>query len=76
MSVDSTARKETSDPTSSKTVAPTLGAMTINDFCEWAGIGRSLTYRLIAGGQLKAVKVGKRRLIRRADAQVWLNGLQ
>lgn len=49
-----------------------VGAMTIDGFCRWAGIGRSLTYRLITSGELKAVKVGNRRLIRTADAQAWL----
>lgn len=54
---------------------PQIGAMTIQDFCRWAGIGRSLAYTEIAAGRLSAVKVGKRTLIRFAEAQRWLESL-
>ncbi|WP_394887978.1 excisionase family DNA-binding protein [Mesorhizobium sp. AaZ16] len=50
-------------------------AMTIDGFCRWAGIGRSLTYKEIAAGRLRSVKVGKRRLIKLADALEWLQAL-
>jgi hypothetical protein len=35
----------------------------IPDFCRLSGIRRSMTYVLLDEGKLKAVKVGKRRLI-------------
>jgi excisionase family DNA binding protein len=36
---------------------------TIPEFCRVSGLGRSTTYELIDEGQLKSIKVGKRRLI-------------
>jgi excisionase family DNA binding protein len=36
---------------------------TIPEFCRVSGLGRSTTYELIDDGQLKSIKVGKRRLI-------------
>ncbi len=50
--------------------------MTIRAFCLWASIGRSSAYRLISEGSLPTVKVGKRRLVRRADAAAWLDALK
>lgn len=50
-------------------------AYTINDFCAAYGIGRTLTYREIAAGRLKASKVGKRTLILIADAETWASTL-
>jgi len=37
------------------------------------GIGRSLLYRLIASGHIKSIKVGKRRLIARAEQMAFLS---
>ena len=38
-------------------------ALRINAFCAAYGVSRSTTYRLIADGKLKTVKVGNRRLV-------------
>jgi excisionase family DNA binding protein len=38
-------------------------ALRVNAFCEAYGVSRSTTYRLIAEGKLKTVKVGNRRLV-------------
>lgn len=38
-------------------------ALTINEFCDRYGVGRSTTYELIAAGRLPDVKIGGRRLI-------------
>lgn len=47
----------------------------INDFCRAVGIGRSKAYAEIKDGRLRAIKCGKRTLIRSADAEAWLNSL-
>lgn len=52
-----------------------IGAMTIDSFCRWADIGRTLTYKEIGAGRLKAVKVGNRRLIPYSEAERWLAAL-
>jgi excisionase family DNA binding protein len=36
---------------------------TIPEFCRVSGLGRQTAYNLIGDGQLKSIKVGKRRLI-------------
>ena len=51
------------------------GAFTIYDFCAWAHVGRTFAYSLINRGQLKAVKVGGKTLIPKAEARAWLASL-
>ena len=51
------------------------GAFTINDFCEWASIGRTLAYELINRGELRAIKLGGKTLIPKGDARAWLVSL-
>jgi excisionase family DNA binding protein len=51
------------------------GAFTINDFCEWASIGRTLAYELINRGAIRAIKLGGKTLIPKADAKAWLASL-
>lgn len=48
------------------------GAMSVNDFAIWAGIGRTTAWKEIREGQLRAVKVSARTIIRFADAENWL----
>lgn len=50
-------------------------ALTIPDFCNLYGVGRSFTYDEINAGRLKIRKAGKRTLILRTDADAWLNAL-
>lgn len=58
------------------TVPPiTVGAMSIDDFCRWAGIGRSLAYTEIAAGRLRTTKVGRRTLVTAEAASTWLAAL-
>jgi excisionase family DNA binding protein len=52
-----------------------MGALTIKDFREQFGIGRTSTYKLLATGDLKARKVGRRTLIERASAERWFASL-
>ncbi len=51
------------------------GAFSILQFCNWAGIGRSLAYKEIESGQLKIKKVGRRTLVTMDAARDWLSGL-
>ncbi|GGF74639.1 hypothetical protein GCM10007301_38120 [Azorhizobium oxalatiphilum] len=51
------------------------GALSINDFCQWAGIGRTLAYRQIQAGRLSTKKVGRRTLITMEAARSWLDAL-
>lgn len=53
---------------------PTL-SYSIEGFCEATGVGRSAAYYEIKAGRLKVVKFGRRTLIRRVDAESWLNRL-
>jgi excisionase family DNA binding protein len=46
--------------------------LTISEFCVWARIGRTKTYELIASGELTAIKIGRRTLIRFDHAAHWL----
>jgi excisionase family DNA binding protein len=52
-----------------------VAAFDIKGFCARYGIGRTKVYREINDGRLKAVKVGRRVLIRLTDAEKWLASL-
>lgn len=56
-------------------VGPPTGALTISQFTNTYSIGRTVTYNLIKERKLRAVKVGKRTLILRADAEAWAHSL-
>lgn len=51
------------------------GAFSIAEFCNWAGIGRTMAYQQIGEGKLPTLKIGKRTLIRVSDAEAWLASL-
>jgi excisionase family DNA binding protein len=51
---------------------PTPRAFSIDEFCRRYGIGRTSAYQEIAACRLRAVKVGRRTLIRDDDAEAWL----
>ena len=48
------------------------GAMSVNDFALWAGIGRTTAWKEIREGHLRALKVSARTIIRFVDAETWL----
>jgi excisionase family DNA binding protein len=50
-------------------------AMSIDDFCQRYGIGRTKAYEEIKSGRLRARKVGKRSIITDDDAEEWLSQL-
>jgi len=47
-----------------------FGALSVNDFCQRYALGRTKTYELIGSGELPVVKIGKKTLIRVADAEI------
>ncbi|WP_374622451.1 DNA-binding protein [Devosia sp.] len=51
-------------------------AYTIEAFCRAFSTSRSQTYRELAAGRLRAVKLGSRTLILRADADAWAAALR
>lgn len=50
-------------------------AYTIPDACRALGMGRTALYEEIKTGRLRAIKYGRRTLIRRKDAEAWLDRL-
>lgn len=51
------------------------GAFTVNEFLIWARISRTKFYQEVAAGKIPIRKLGKKTLIKRADAENWLDGL-
>lgn len=49
--------------------------LSINEFCEFANIGRTYTYQLINAGKIKAVKLGNKTLIPKIEMDNWLETL-
>jgi excisionase family DNA binding protein len=47
-------------------------ALGLNDFCRETGLGRSNVSNLIAAGEIKASRVGKRILIARSEVEALL----
>ncbi len=50
----------------------TQGAMSVDAFARWAGIGRTLAWEQIRLGELRAVKAGHRTLVAVEEASRWL----
>lgn len=53
----------------------TVLSYSIPAFCEATGTSRSKVYGEIKAGRLRATKFGARTLIRRQDAEAWLDQL-
>jgi hypothetical protein len=51
------------------------GCLTIEGFCRWSGLGRTKVYDLIARGDLRPRKCGRRTLISAEEATRWRNSL-
>ena len=51
------------------------GAMSVDEFCAWASIGRSKFYREFNSGRLKVRKIGRKSVVTMSDAQAWLDAL-
>ena len=50
-------------------------AMSLSEFCEQYGPGRTTAYEEIKNGRLRARKIGKRTVITTDDAEKWLQSL-
>lgn len=51
------------------------GVFSVNDFCQWAGIGRTAVYAEMKAGRLSAKKFGRRTIIPKIEAERWLASL-
>ncbi|SKC61748.1 Helix-turn-helix domain-containing protein [Burkholderia sp. CF099] len=51
------------------------GVFSVNDFCQWAGIGRTAVYAEMKAGRLSARKFGRRTIIPQVEAERWLASL-
>lgn len=48
-------------------------AVTVDDACGRIGIGRSKFYQLVAEGQIRIIKIGRRTLVRYEELESLLN---
>ncbi len=51
------------------------GAMTVDEFCGWASIGRSKFYQEVNEGRIKLRKIGRKSIVTFSDANAWLESL-
>lgn len=56
-------------------IQPSSGVFSVNDFCRWAGVGRTAVYAEMKTGRLLAKKFGRRTIIPRSEAERWLASL-
>ncbi|MEP9386159.1 helix-turn-helix domain-containing protein [Mesorhizobium sp. KR9-304] len=50
-------------------------ALSVKEFCAWAGISRSTLYNMIAAHEIRVRKVGNRTVVLCRDALAWLEAL-
>lgn len=58
-----------------KSTPPQRGAMSINQFCDWAGIGRTKYYELVSCKEITPRRIGGKPVILMRDAEDWLAAL-
>ncbi|WP_416356331.1 DNA-binding protein [Aureimonas phyllosphaerae] len=51
------------------------GALSVDEFCAWAGISRSRFYREVNDGRIVIRKIGRKSVVTTPDAQAWLAAL-
>lgn len=51
------------------------GAMTVDQFCSWASIGRRKFYQEVSAGHITIRKVGRKSIVTLPDALSWLESL-
>lgn len=51
------------------------GAMSVDEFCRWACVGKTKTYAEAKAGRLILRKIGAKTVILRSDAEAWLRAL-
>lgn len=47
----------------------------VDEFCQWAGIGRTAAYAEMKTGKLPAKKLGRRTIILKSEAEKWMTSL-
>jgi hypothetical protein len=52
-----------------------LGAMSVDQFCVWASIGKTKFYEEVQRGNIVVRKIGRKSIVASTDAQSWLNSL-
>ena len=63
------------DMTTATTSPHLTSALTIKEFCDAYRLGREKAYQEVRARRLRAVKLGRKTLILRADAEVWAASL-
>lgn len=67
---------ETNSPASlDNRIDTASGAMSVDEFCRWACIGKTKAYAEVKAGRLQLRKIGAKSIIIRADAEAWLRNL-
>jgi hypothetical protein len=67
---------KTNSPASADSRIDTAGgAMSVEEFCRWACIGKTKAYAEVKAGRLQLRKIGAKSIIFRVDAEVWLRNL-
>ncbi len=56
-------------------MSQTKAAMTVDEFCGWASIGRSKFYQEVNEGRIKLRKIGRKSIVTVNDADAWLANL-
>jgi hypothetical protein len=51
------------------------GAMSIDEFCRWACVGKTKTYAEAKAGRLLLRKIGSKTVVLRTDGEQWLRSL-
>ena len=46
--------------------------LTVDEVIRWLRLGRTRTNELLCRGSIPSYKIGRRRLVRRADVEAWL----
>ena len=54
-------------------IAP--AAMTVDQFCRWACIGKTKLYAEVKAGSITLRKIGSKTIVLRSDGEAWLNSL-
>jgi excisionase family DNA binding protein len=64
---------EPTRPTSGSRRSPLL--CTVEEAADMLSIGRTKTYRMIASGELRTVRIGRRRLVPVSELEAFINDL-
>ena len=48
-------------------------ALSVDEFCYQHNVGKTLTYREMANGRLRSIKIGRKRLIPSDAAEAWFS---